>query len=99
MDMVHLKHTQTAENVLYSWLFLIRGPPVLGKIWSWLLPDKGGVSCRYVGPSVRLMNGGFYLETTRELQERMSGRATKRQTLAALLAWADFSKHVLISQW
>lgn len=77
------RHTQTAENALYYWLFLMWRPPALGKIWPWLLPDKGGVSCRYVGPWVRLMNGGFYHETTRELQERMSGWAMKREALAA----------------
>lgn len=32
---------------------------------AWLLADRGGVSCRYTGPSLRLMNGGFYLQTTR----------------------------------
>ena len=59
-------------------------PPALDKIWPWLLPDKGGVSCRYDGPSVRLMNGGFYLETARELQWRKECQVASegRETLA-----------------
>lgn len=73
-----------------------------GKIWPWLLPDKGGVSCR-CGPSVRLMNGGFYLQTARELQERMSGRATKRERereRLGLLAGVGrvFSKHLIFTE-
>lgn len=71
-----------------------------GKIWPRLLPDKGGVSCRYVGPSVRLMNGGFYLETARELQWRKECEAgNEERDLGGSLAWAEFSKHVLLSRW
>lgn len=67
---VHLKLQQSGENVPHLWLFWTREPPAQGKIWPWLLPDEGGVSCHYAGPWVRLMNGGFYLETARELQWR-----------------------------
>lgn len=96
VDTVHLKHRQTAENVLYYWLFSMWEPPAQGKIWPWLLPDKGGVSCHYVGPSVRLMNGGFYLETTRELQWRKECQVgNEEKDLGGFLVWAGFSKKTL----
>lgn len=93
-------HLKQKQNVLYyCWLFFMWGPPALSKIWPWLLPDKGGVSCRYVGPSVRLMNGGFYLETARELQWRKECQVrNEERDLGCSLAWAEFSKHVPLSR-
>lgn len=59
-------------------------------------PVKGGVSCHSSG-SLKLMNGGFYLEST--VEERMSGREWRERDLGRSLnvgrASTNFSKHSL----